>query len=454
MRHKTNRYYYCTVVLVRIQGTETAVASVYVRPNSPWDPRAARILSTRLGRDAVICGDFNAHHEDWGSHENSKRGQELIDAFSDLFPKNDGQFTFARRDGARSSIDVSFVTSTFQYKWSRAPDSCGCDHFPIYLTPTSNVPQKKRSYKINWATFRTHAADISPDTDFSGISDCLKAATRTHDTTPCQPAPDIKLLNLRAARRQAQRRAIRTRDPTSWNAYNRLDAACRRHAKARQRQGWASICSSIENERKPGRSWRIVKSLIHEHTQRSPIAAAAIRLKTTTRDLLENLADLFAKRPRDVLAIPDANPLNHYGLNTTPAAASLHKHFSSPALHVLPNRDAERIREICNAPITLSELRTALNSSKRRSAPRPDGVSYQALRNLDTPQVSLLRDALNKIWLADTLPPEWLLSIIIPILKKGKPGHKISSCRPIALTSAIGKILGAIILKRLELITI
>ncbi|KAH9372946.1 hypothetical protein HPB48_009162 [Haemaphysalis longicornis] len=154
-------------------------------------------------------------------------------ALPDLFPPNHGQFTFARRDGARTSIDVSFVSSRCHYIWSRAPDSWGSDHFPIFLTPFSNICSKKRSYKVtNWATFRARTADTPRNLTFSQVClTVLKPVTKRYEVTQGQLTTDIKLLNHGAACRQSQRRAIRTNNPTDWNTNNRLDAACRRHSR-------------------------------------------------------------------------------------------------------------------------------------------------------------------------------------------------------------------------------
>ena len=55
----------------------------------------------------------------------------------------------------------------------------------------------------------------------------------------------------------------------------------------------------------------------------------------------------------------------------------------------------------------------------------------------------------KKCWLNETLPSIWKQSVIIPILKQGKPKSSIASYRPIALISHAGKIMEKILLKRL-----
>ena len=78
-----------------------------------------------------------------------------------------------------------------------------------------------------------------------------------------------------------------------------------------------------------------------------------------------------------------------------------------------------------------------------------DGISYQKLNHLPDSWKQLLHAFYQKCWLNETLPSIRKQSVIIPILKQGKPKSAIASYRPIALTSHAGKILEKIVLKRL-----
>ena len=67
----------------------------------------------------------------------------------------------------------------------------------------------------------------------------------------------------------------------------------------------------------------------------------------------------------------------------------------------------------------------------------------QMLNHLPDSWKQLLHTFYQKVWLNETLPSIWKQSVIIPILKQGKPKSATDSYRPIALTSK------KIILKRL-----
>ncbi|KAH7940889.1 hypothetical protein HPB49_007599 [Dermacentor silvarum] len=144
------------------------------------------------------------------------------------------------------------------YASQRAPNTAGSDHFPISLCPTKPSRGATCIYAVvRWPLFRELCASHPRTTDyFAHVADCARRAT-THVIVPAgTPCPDIKLLNVRAARRRAQRSAIRSDAPADWTIYNRLDAVCRRHAKQLRRRSWAGLCTSLSDPRNEHRGWR------------------------------------------------------------------------------------------------------------------------------------------------------------------------------------------------------
>lgn len=110
----------------------------------------------------------------------------------------------------------------------------------------------------------------------------------------------------------------------------------------------------------------------------------------------------------------------------------------------------EEIEAAVNAPFTAAELERALDNTKKKSAPGADGITYQALRNLDAKHRSRLLDTYNTHWITGTLPPHLNLQLLSPILKHNKSYKQYSSYRPISLTSAASKIFEAMALARLQ----
>ena len=103
-----------------------------------------------------------------------------------------------------------------------------------------------------------------------------------------------------------------------------------------------------------------------------------------------------------------------------------------------------------NSPLQYGEFIETLESfASNSTAVGTDGISYQMLNYLPDSWKQLLHAFYKKCWLNETILSIWKQSVIIPILKQGKPKSAIASYRPIALTSHAGKIMEKIILKRL-----
>lgn len=434
---------------VRIGSTDTSVASVYVRTSNysaRWDTNFVCRLADRLNRDAVIGGDFNSHHTSWGSGVTNHRGRDLLGAVqrAGLLVINTGSCTLARRGVSDSAIDLTLVGGTCKYEWQRAPDSQGSDHYPIVVRPPSANIRCTRTYSVvKWPRFRELCATVPVSADFfTALAECHSAAT-TRCTVPAgTPAPDICLLNLRAARRRAQIVAVRSQSEEHWRVYNCIDAVCRRHARRRRNQSWGSLCSSLDDPRNHARAWRIFAAVVRIREPRCPVLCVAVAMKITTPELAELLADNFA---------PPACPVPPQGLpplpaNNRPALFNPERFFPTEGILL-------EIRALCTEDFTLSELTVVLNSRRKRSAPGADGITYQALRNIDHSMMPRLLDAYNVVWRTGQLPPGWKEALVVPIQKPRKPATELSSYRPVSLTSAAGKAMEAMALRRLRWIT-
>lgn len=89
---------------------------------------------------------------------------------------------------------------------------------------------------------------------------------------------------------------------------------------------------------------------------------------------------------------------------------------------------------------SLQELRFALRSFRRRCTPGPDGITYQALKNLDDSMLPRLLAIYNEVWCTGDIPVPYCTSVVVPVHKQGKPLHELSFYRLISLTSCVGKL--------------
>ncbi|KAK8775013.1 hypothetical protein V5799_010454, partial [Amblyomma americanum] len=288
----------CVAVTVRLGGTDTTVASVYVRPGNPWDARLIVRLTQRIKQNLLICGDFNCRHVEWGSRTSSRQGCDVLDAIraAGLNLLNTGSPTFVRPSCTPTAIDLSVASPDCAYDWSTHPDTAGSDHLPIDILPRTERPADKVTYSVvQWSRFRELCEEnpCEPHSFFDHIAACASGATIRCAVLPGTPVPDIKLLNLRAARRRAQRRARRTNKPAHWTIYKRLDAACLRHAKRLRRRSWISVCRALDEPRAQARGWRILSSMLHSKAPRFPALSIAVAKGIDALALADLLAEHF-----------------------------------------------------------------------------------------------------------------------------------------------------------------
>lgn len=107
-----------------------------------------------------------------------------------------------------------------------------------------------------------------------------------------------------------------------------------------------------------------------------------------------------------------------------------------------PNEDLER-------PITLSEVKRAVQGIIHNTTPGADKVTNRIHRNLDDLSIQVLTTYFNHPWEEGTLPRQWTHADTVLIPKPGKP-PKLESLRPISLTSCVGKLFEHVVLNRLQ----
>ncbi|KAL3189980.1 hypothetical protein MRX96_020314 [Rhipicephalus microplus] len=92
------------------------------------------------------------------------------------------------------------------------------------------------------------------------------------------------------------------------------------------------------------------------------------------------------------------------------------------------------IRSLCEKDFYHTELEQVVFKRHKHSAPGPDEITHQMLRNLATFQHHFLLDAFNSVLGSAVLPHQWRSTTAIPVLKHGKPPHSVKSYRPIFFT--------------------
>ena len=101
------------------------------------------------------------------------------------------------------------------------------------------------------------------------------------------------------------------------------------------------------------------------------------------------------------------------------------------------------------SPFSSLELSIAISQLSTSTTSGPDQITYPLLSHLPQSSSHFLLHIFNLSWSTHTFPSTWKQSIIIPILKPGKPSDSPSSYRPISLTSCTSKLFERMVLGRL-----
>lgn len=421
-----NQYVCLTVKKSKVTFT---ILGAYLSPSSRLNCERLREILTTTPQPWVITGDFNAHHYLWGSSKINSRGRRLVSIASEqeLCLLNDGSPTYLRGTAYSSCLDLSFVSRSFnrRVKWFADLETRGSDHIPTYLTIEGLTSSKCSGavQSIDWPKFKSILEDRCRDEMPSSLGDAIKGALQvaTHSTLKSSKRTefDIELEKLRALRRRAERRYRRTKSIHDLRLARRTQKKIQRRMNKLASQRWASFCESLDPRKPLSLIWRTVRGLRATPGQRHPFNSLALYLQCSEIEVAES----FCRRIAGVASSTGTQTPDH-----------------SPS-----SRDPRM-----ECPFSLDELEAALALCRRSSAPGPDGITYRALCNLGERARMALLLLYNDSWQTGTVPQEWKSSRLIPLLKAGKSPLDISSYRPIALASCVGKVMERMVLTRLE----
>ncbi|KAE9412121.1 hypothetical protein Angca_009478, partial [Angiostrongylus cantonensis] len=100
-------------------------------------------------------------------------------------------------------------------------------------------------------------------------------------------------------------------------------------------------------------------------------------------------------------------------------------------------------------PVLPSEIRHAISSVKNRTAPGPDRIRLEHLKNLPLVLVSTLARLFTRYLSECKVPTQWKTSKTVSLFKKSDL-HDIGNYRPICLLSVVYKLFIRVILNRID----
>lgn len=412
----------CTV---KTEGIE--ITNVYKPPAEKWSQPPKR----QFEHPALIIGDFNSHHNEWGYKEANAAGHELhdwairIDAHLIYDPNTRGTFRSARWNKDYTP-DLVFVTKDANHKPLAASrevltDFPNSQHRPIIITTgiqiirTEAIPQPRWNFKkANWEEYTSHIERT-----------CQRIPPSSENITR------FGKLILKSAKKSIPRGVRKWYIPCWSEASENL---LKEFEKTQDQEIAEQLLSTLQEDRR--KRWiETVENLDMRHSSRH---AWQLIKKLEPKDNVNKTAPVIS-------ADEVAKEIKQRG-----------RHIPD---HVFERKIRKEYNRIWNSlpkdgsmwtlPISYTEIDTAIKDMKNGKAAGIDGIYPDMITHLGPAAKQWLASAMTDILEKGKYPQTWKHAKVIAILKPGKPATSPSSYRPISLLCCLYKLLEKIILTRI-----
>ncbi|ORD93096.1 RTJK, partial [Enterospora canceri] len=272
---------------VKFNGTYLAICSLYLPSNTPIADDDLKSLFHQLPGNKLVLGDFNAHHQQWGSERSSARGEQIVNILlqTNLCLLNNGCATRVDdRTGNATAIDLSLASPNMfsDFSWEVSDDAHGSDHLPICISYSRDVasippPPKFNFKRADWATFRVVA-----DVDVSGEDTDTMVSNATHSILHAAEAciPKTSTIHTKhgvpwwttdcrqALRERNRRYRYFSQQPSQANfmAYKKARAQARKVILQAKRGSFREFTASVSRTTPLGQVWNTVHILSGKKT--------------------------------------------------------------------------------------------------------------------------------------------------------------------------------------------
>ena len=435
--------------------TTIVICSLYLPPSLPNTNLEVHLesLYKQLPKPFIICTDSNAHHISWGSEQCDTRGKLLSDWITDssLVTINSGEPTFLSNLGSLTHIDITICTPDIAplLMWQAHHDNFNSDHFPILIGSNHNlntIPSISH-WNIKSANWKLFQENISLPNEFlsptqscgtitNSILDAAKISIKSGNPAKSRrPSAIYWNSECTLAKKNKNQALNRYRnhlgDINIWIEYKKARAKFRNTIKTQAKKSWALFLSTLNRNVNSSQIWKQIKILRTGPYTKSIILKCNNNTISDTQLVTDCLAQHFSQKSNGI---------------------SSDQIFMNRKLEIEQNSITFNDDNTTwyNSPINMLELEKSLISSTSK-APGPDNIPYSFLKKLTIPQLKIILNFFNFLYLNNGFPMQWREALVVPILKPGKLASDVSSYRPIALTNCLCKVLEKIINKRLNL---
>lgn len=414
-------------------------------------------LLNQIETPFLVMGDFNAHHQLWGSSRNDARGNTVVDVIEELdcVILNDGSPTWERPSSNPSAIDITICSNSLasQLQWSRHNDLCGSDHYPIGIATQVSPPltTRRKRWLYDTADWKAYEAIVTdgiretPNIQIEGLCELIidaarRSIPRTSGKSGTKAVPwwsqDVKLAirkrrkALRALQR-ARQAGINTEDSAA--RFREARNQCKKIVSEAKADSWNRFLNGIDSSASTTELWRRINALTG---------------KRRSNGFGLNINGSFTNDPKMV-----ATELGRY----FEVLSSVNEYNSSflTRMERQTNRNVTinqltsmRNTASYNQDFSFEELTHALQMAKGKSV-GPDEIGYPMLKKLPPIAKHALLDSFNQVWRIGTIPSIWRTSIVVPIPKGTTKNNTVADFRPISLTCCTAKIMERMVNRRL-----
>lgn len=413
---------------------------------------------------AVLLGDLNARHTQFGDRITNREGRILSDFLIDLpiFRIINTNPTFVGHQGASIVDHILCTESQIQCFDDECfiGESITSDHVPLLVKTSLTNPIRPppttytfRDFrKADWNLFQNHISINLPPVDeipndpeaidqtalqiSTLISNAAEIAIPlTTINTSFRPLPQNILAKIREKRR-LYRLYVRTRDPQAKTEWNRLNALVRLMTTTHKQRAWMNTTSKLDY--RDGHSfWQTFKVLTGQKTK----THSHLQVNDQIHHTAEQKAQAFKNHLSQIYTPPQNLRFNQaFERETTQITLPIFQNNHNP-VPLDPNIPLL-------SPFTPHDIAHACQLGKN-SAPGPDSISRHSLKHLPETIYPLLTKLLNACLQTTYFPSCWKTSNTILIPKPGKDPTKPDSYRPISLINVLGKLFEVLLKERL-----
>lgn len=408
-----------------------------------------------------IIGDFNAKHRSWNCTRPNKSGRLLFEFLNNnsiflSYPDTHSYNPTSSRMSP-STIDLMLTDGRIPSSPLRTVEQLTSDHFPIQFE--INCSKGPATYKTtfdysraDWDGFGTHISQLlnpileqynnQPQSNNADIDNIISLITSAildaqdlniptiptnNNSTSFSATPLLRALI--SARNYFRRRFTRSHNQLDKFIFNELKKKVNLEISNILNAKYSKIL--LDCNQQHNKIYKVIKNRKHVNLPNINPLTPGDRKHVSLLSKAEVIADNFEKNHNN----PLANSLvNH----TRIINDSVKSYLNSP-----PHNPEE-----C-PPIHINEVATTIKLLKINKAAGLDKINTRLIKRLPVVAIHLLSLTFSMCINNSYFPDTWKIAKTIPIPKPGKDRRDVTSYRPIALLSCLGKLFERIINSRL-----